>query len=205
MNLPSSVFVGYLPKITAQREDLRANEGGVWLKNDIVEEICSVSDCISKRPEGWIDQWKHNALGFFDTEKAALSILPEHEAKKYDLYGYKLFPVKFDQGKIVENAVEVQAIENFSAYQFIGFDVISNSSSDFFECSPLSCNNGCDRFSVNRFCLIQNFEEAQKCCRTISEEIAGVEIIKRPDGIMEYHGKWEPGPYYLFEVFRKEK
>lgn len=41
--------------------------------------------------------------------------------------------------------------------------------------------------------------------RKISEENAGAKVLKRPDGMREYRGKWEPGPYYLFQVFRKKK
>ena len=39
MNIPSPIFVGYFPKITAQRNDLKTDKGEIWLKNDIVEEI----------------------------------------------------------------------------------------------------------------------------------------------------------------------
>jgi hypothetical protein len=205
MNIPSPIFVGYFPKITAKKSDLKTEKGDIWLKNETVEEICSVSDCISEGPEEWIDKWKHNDLGFYDTEEAALSVIPENSLEKFELFGYKLYPVEFNQGKIVKHAIKSKAVENLSLYVFIGFDIVSRSGPNFFECSPLSCNSGCEIFAVNRFCLIQDFEEALQCCRKISEEIAGVESVKRPDGIFEYDGKWEPGPYYLFQIFRKKK
>ena len=206
MDFPSPVFIGYFPKLVAQKKDLKAQNGEMWLKNDIVEEICSVSDCISDGPpDGWIDQWKHNDLGFFPTEIAALSVIPEDGRKKYELFAYKLYPIKFDRGEIVEQTIESKAEENLSQFVFIGFDIVSKSVSDFFECSPLSCGCGCEIFPVNQFCLIQNFDEALGCWKKISEEVAGIEMIKRPDGIFEWHGKWEPGPYYLFQVFRKNK
>jgi len=203
MNIPSPIFVGYFPKITAHRNDLKTDKGEIWLKNEIVEEISSVSNCISKGPEGWIDKWKHNDLGFYDTEESALSVIPgNHE--KYDLYAYKLYPVEFIEGKTVNYKVESGAIESLDSYKFIGYDVVNRSGADFFECSALSCSNGCEVFPVNQFCLIQDFEDAVQCCKKISEDIAGAETVKRPDGTLEYHGKWEPGPYYLIDVFRKK-
>ncbi len=205
MNIPKLVFVGYFPKLTVLKNGLKAENGDIWLKNEVVEEICSVSDCISKSPEGWIDKWKHNDLGFYDTELSAVSVVSEDDLKKYELFAYKLYPVKFDQGEIVKFTIKSKAVEDLSSYTFIGFDVVSRSVSDFFECSPLSCNSGCEIFPVNRFCLIQDFKGALRCCQNISQEIAGVKTVKNAQGLMEYHGKWEPGPYYLFQVFRKNK
>ena len=40
----------------------------------VAEEIASVSTCISSAPEGWIDLWKHNRLGFYDTLDLAQAI-----------------------------------------------------------------------------------------------------------------------------------
>lgn len=202
MNIPPPIFVGYFPKITVQTKDLKNEKGGIWVKNQIVEEICSVSECISEGPEGWIDKWKHNDSGFYDTEESALNVIPINQ-EKYDLYAYKLYPVKFIEGKVAECKVKSSAIENLDSYKFIGYDVVSRSVSDYFECSILSCNSACEIYTVNRFCLIQDFEVALQCCRKISEEITDAKTMKRPDGIVEYHGKWEPGPYYLFEVYRK--
>lgn len=186
MNIPSPIFVGYFPKITAQKNDLKTEKGDIWLKNEIVEEICSVSDCISKGPEGWIDEWKHNVLGFYDTEESALSVIPDNQ-EKYDLFAYKLYPIQFNEGKIVDYNVESNAIESLGSYKFIGFDIVSKSEVDFFECSPLSCNNACEKYSVNKYCLIAQLENAYNACVEIEQ------------------GRWEPGPYYLFEVFRKTR
>ena len=204
MNIPSPIFVGYFPKVTAQRNDLKTDKGEIWLKNEIVEEICSVSECISKGPEGWIDKWKHNDLGFYDTEEAALSVIPDNQ-EKFDLYAYKFYPVKFIDGKTVDCKVVSSATEQLDSYEFVGYDVVNRSVADFFECSALSCSNGCEIFPVNQFCLIQDFEEALQCCTKISEEIKGAKTVKRPDGKLEYHGKWEPGPYFLLKVFRKKQ
>jgi len=204
MNIPSPIFVGYFPKITAQRNTIETDTDAMWFKNGIIEEVCSVSDCISKGPEGWIDKCKHNDFGFYDTEESALSVIQDNR-EKYDLYAYKLYPLKFIEGKTVDFKVDSNASEKLDSYAFIGYDVVSRSVADFFECSALSCSNGCEVFSVNRFCLMQDLEEALQCCRRISEDIAAAETLKRPDGMFEYHGKWEPGPYFLIQVFRKQR
>ena len=87
MEIPSPVFIGYYPKRIALKKDLKAQNGEIVIKNDIVEEICSVSDCISDGPpKGWINEWKHNDLGFFSSEIAALSVIPEDSRKKYELF-----------------------------------------------------------------------------------------------------------------------
>jgi hypothetical protein len=145
-------------------------------------------------------------LGFFDSEEIALSIIPEDaDSKKYELFGYKLYPTQFDKGQSVDYPVDIKVIENLSAYEMLGFDAVPKSISDFFECSALSCGNGCKIFTVNKFCLIENLDEAFQCCKRISEELIGAKSVQRPDGLLEWHGKWEPGPYYLFQVFRRRK
>ena len=68
MNIPESILIGYFPKKIALRPD--------WIKNSVVEDIYSVSECISKGPDNWIDMWKHNITWWlFDTPKQALRFL----------------------------------------------------------------------------------------------------------------------------------
>jgi hypothetical protein len=187
MNIPPPVFVGYFPKITAQRKDLKTDKGEIWLKNEIVEEICSVSDCISKAPEGWIDKWKHNDLWFYDTEAAALEIISK-DKEKYDLFAYKLYPLKFNHGTANTIEIKSNAAENLKSYNLVGYDAVQKTEgvADF-GCSPLSCNNACEKYIVNKYCLFDNLDYAYQSCLKIEQE------------------NWEPGPYYLFEVYRKNK
>ena len=186
MNIPSPIFVGYFPKVTAQRDDLKTENDEIWLKSEVVEEICSVSDCISKGPGGWIDKWQHNDLGFYDTEESALNVIPDNQ-EKYDLFAYRLFPLQFKEGKAIDYKVESNALEDLNPYKFIGFDIVSKTVSDFFECSPLSCNGACEEYLVNKYCLIEQLKDAYN---------AAIEMGQ---------GGWEPGPYYLLEVYRKLK
>jgi hypothetical protein len=68
----------------------------------------------------------------------------------------------------------------------IGFDAVSKSTSDFFECSPLSCNHMAAHIAgVNRYCLMDTLNEAVMLAERFS--------IEEP----------ERGPYYVIEVLRE--
>lgn len=66
----------------------------------------------------------------------------------------------------------------------LGFDVVSKSVSDGFECSPLSCNSMALELAVNRHCLVDHLEVAIAVATRFS--------VEEP----------EPGPYYVVEVLR---
>jgi hypothetical protein len=192
-----SVFIGYFPKRTSLETD--------WLETANVKEICSVSECISKGPPSWIDLWSHNtATWFFDSEDRAWSV-SENLRCDYDMYAYKIYPRLFDG--FTEKAWKIEGVpENLEGYEFLGYDVVSREPDVAkWGHSPLSCNQGSREFKVNAFCLIDNFEEALACIKRIASDVADARSIKRPDGTVEYQGKWEPGPYVLFEVYRKKK
>jgi hypothetical protein len=179
MTLPAPVFVGFFPKITAPRP--------AWLQVEAVEEIASVSHCISDAPNAWITSWKHNELGFYDTEELARSVV-RSDSVDYDLYAYELFPLSWLDH-------QVEALEQIASsgvlpadYAFLGYHIVTKSSSDFFECSPLSCNGVASEFATNRSCLIDDERQAYQAVRAMSGPGSGV----------------EPGPYYLFKVYRKQ-
>jgi hypothetical protein len=178
MEAHHAVLVGYFPKIT--------HPGLEWLGNQSVLEICSVSNCISVSPEDWISHWKHNEFGFYDSEEIAQAVIGESE-KRFDLYAYKLYPFRCLQGKTELIPVIGEDLNPLAEdYVFLGFDIVTKSSSDFFECSPLSCNAGASEYPVNRFCLISTKELARQALSSICTK-----------------GTYEPGPYFLFEVYRR--
>lgn len=178
ITLGNAIFVGYFPKKVEKKPN--------WLTNDNVKEICSVSECISKGPKDWINEWKHNGYGFYDSEKIANEIISKPK-KGYDIFAYKLYPIKYNNGKVsICHVKGVIKKEIGNKYVFIGYDAVSKSISSYFECSPLSCNDGGKVFNVNEFCLIEDINYAHEVCKELSK------------------GKWEPGPYYLFEVYRRE-
>jgi hypothetical protein len=184
MNKPDPVLIGFLPKNTTRPD---------WFGVSCVEEVCSVSDCISSPPDGWDDLWKHNTTWWlFDTEDVAWECVTT-ELSAYDMYAYRLFPVVFDGSNVSPLDIEAAATGDLSGYDFLGYDPVNRE--DFcvgFECSPLSCNWGFQKYQVNRFCLIDDLDDAWR----ITGEIARDAKEKR---------SWEPGPYYLCEVYRKRK
>ncbi|MEN6495697.1 MAG: hypothetical protein ABFD16_15560 [Thermoguttaceae bacterium] len=185
MTIPEPVFIGYFPKKTMGRNE--------WFGNAPVVEVGSVSDCMSEAPEDWIGQWKHNAWGLYDTEDVAWGIVQDDPAA-YDMYAYKLFPCVFDGGAGRTMPVETTATAQLVDYDFLGYDPVSREEAYTIEFghSPLSCNRGFEQYPVNRFCLLDGLEDSWR----IAAEIA--EAAKE-------RGAWEPGPYFLCEVYRKRR
>jgi hypothetical protein len=179
MDNPSTAtqFVGYFPKTTAVP--------GGWMASDRVAEICSVSNCINSGPDGWIDKWLHNELGFFNTRTNAVAVT-RGQTDAFEIFAYRLLPRRFNEGKAEPVTIPQLQVESLpSTFVSLGFDAVSKSVSSFFECSPLSCNNMAAELPVNRFCLLETLEEA----------IALAERCSRGEG--------EPGPYYVLEVLRE--
>lgn len=152
-----------------------------------------MSDCISKAPENWINQWKHNMTWWlYDTEEIARSIVGD-DPGTYDVYAYKLFPVVFDGETESPITVDSTAVDNLSDFDFLGYDAVSREQNVVEFChSPLSCNRGCEKYRVNRFCLIDDYEEAWRITREIAKDA-------------KEKNTWEPGTYFLCEVHRKRR
>ena len=176
MTLPEPVGLGYFPKRTHARPE--------WLKASAVQEICSVSQCISPGPDDWIQKWLHNELGFYDTTELAWKVIGRDEAG-FEMFAYQAYPLQFDEGAVQPWLVPVRVELDLSGFVFLGLDLVSRSSETHFECSALSCNHGADHFPVNRFCLMDDPIAAYDACMTVSK------------------GGYEPGPYHLLEVYRR--
>jgi hypothetical protein len=181
IDLPAPFFVGFMPKRTMAALPLLAAVG--------VVDIAAVSNCMSSPPDEWIQAWKHNDHGFYDSEDLARSVIPRNEdVRAYDLYAYELFPL------IYADALEPLAVSPApgaipSDYEFLGLDIVSRSMASFFECSMLSCNLGATTFGANAHCLITNRDAACAAFLRIGES----------------GDAWEPGPYFLFAVHRKRR
>jgi hypothetical protein len=174
--LSTPLLIGYFPR----RSDLPAK----WSLSTNVAELCSVSHCLNPAPENWVEHWRHNDLGFFNTRQDALAILPP-DAAGFSLFAYRLLPIRYlkDQEQPVE--ITAQNVEPLPpSFISLGFDVVNKTLSAFFECSPLSCNDMADEVAVNRFCLLETLDEA----------IAFAERCAREEP--------EPGPFYVVEVLR---
>ena len=185
MSRPDPILIGFFPKKTARPD--------AWFGKTSVEEVCSVSNCISCGPDNWMDLWKHNMTWrLFDTEAAAWEIAGQ-DRRAYDMYAYRLFPVVFDGSEVSPVAAEATAAGDLSEYDFLGYDPVSREEgASEFGHSPLSCNKGFDQYQVNRFCLLDDLNAAWRITAEIARDAR------------EKHS-WEPGPYYLCEVHRKRK
>ena len=174
--LPDAVAVGYFLKTRTPRPD-------GWNGPKHVSEIASVSECIAKGPEGWLELWEHNALGLFPTEDVARRLT--RGSREFSLVAYKVFPLLFVEGSAQAWTPPVVEILEASGYDLLGYDVVSRSGDSLFECSPLSCNLAANEYPVNAYCLSDTLEHAYDASLRISA------------------GNYEPGPYHLVEVHRK--
>lgn len=173
----SPILIGYFPKRTVKRPD--------WLQAQGIEEVCSVSTCISEAPHGWIDLWRHNEMCVFDSPELAWSIVPEADRAEYELYAYRLYPVEFTAGERRDFVIpKVQPEPMPSSFVRLGYDAVSRSCGSTFECSPLSCNHRASRWPVNRQCLVEDLDTALQMA--VEFEAGGA----------------EPGPYFVVEVWR---
>jgi hypothetical protein len=171
------ILCGYFPKLIATRPE--------WLAEPTVEDVCSVSKCVSPGPDDWVDQWRHNLLGWFNTVTDARSVVPANDVSRYRLFAYRL-PSFYRQGhpEPVRLPRDVSAEPLPPGFVSLGFDVYSNSMDSILgpECSPLSCNSMASEFHVNRHCLLATLDEARDAAATFS--------VEHP----------EPGDYYVAEV-----
>jgi hypothetical protein len=183
MKRPEAILIGFFPKNIYTRME--------GFKNPILRDICSVSNCISGGPDGWIDKWEHNDWGLYDTREGAKAILGPDDIG-FTMFAYKLFPFLFDDGPPGPLEVVSTASGQLEDFAFLGYDIVSRSLGNCFECSPLSCNGGYKEITVNKHCLIEDSDTAWTTAEVIALEA-------------ETKGSWEPGPYCLLEVYQEKK
>lgn len=170
---------GYMAKRVVRKPD--------WLKASGIEDIYSVSGCISKDFADYITFWKHNGYWLFDTPEIIVQLAREHSI---DLVGttmfyYEVHDEEFDDEKEVWGphqrnqsfTTDVHLPEHKS---LAGFDVVRS------DCSPLSCNSLASEIPTNTHCLLPNLETTKRLVET---------------------GRFnnsEPGPYRIFAVYTLE-
>ena len=171
---------GYLAKRVCKKPD--------WLKAPEVNDIYSVSGCVSTNFGSYIDEWKHNGFWLLDSPGVIQSIAQE---KSIDLEGttlfyYEVYEKEFDgenwrpyePESEFETSVIVPADKHLE-----GFDVVTFWAGSSPECSPLSCNYLARTVPTNSHCLFPSFEEAEK---------------NVTNGTFKDS---EPGPYRIFSVY----
>ncbi len=174
--------IGYMAKFVASKPD--------WLKASHVDEILSVSPCVSKDFADWVDDWKHNGHWFFDSPEAIGVIAAERDV---DLSSVRWFYYEAHEDEFDEESGEWQAFAPDRSFttsiaspperHLKGYDIVTFSCGSSAECSPLSCNHLAERIAVNRHCLLGSYEEAAAVLQSVAELGA------------------EPGPYRIFAVY----
>ncbi|MGE4183302.1 MAG: hypothetical protein AB7J34_26085, partial [Limisphaerales bacterium] len=164
---PEPILIGYFPKTILAQQHAPG-----------VAEVCSVSECGSPGPRGWVDLWRHNELAVFDSERLAegvvhdaFSILVEPDPESRPpwkvilrqepfpngrMMAYKLFPIRFGPDGEEPISFDASAIEPLSTrYERLGWDVVQcdGGCQLGFGCSPLFCNGRAGDIPVNTHCL----------------------------------------------------
>jgi len=173
---------GYMAKKIVKRPD--------WLQAAAVEDVYSVSGCISKYFADYIEYWKHNGYWLFDSVESIRSSAREHsipiEGCKF--FYYEVFDREFnDESKTWQPFGPDESFKTSvvlpAKKRLEGYDVVTFSAHTSPECSPLSCNNLARTIPTNQRCLLESFEETK----------ARVEA-----GAFD---RSEPGPFRIFAVY----
>jgi hypothetical protein len=189
---PDPVFLGYIVKRVVTRPG--------WLEAPTVELVCSVSNCFSQQPDSKLKLWGFNSAACYDSEPEAIATVDPALRPRFTRMALDYFALEFDQDGVRPMpaatffGAEPLAEPRPPEYAFLGYDAASGRKAlprtnngpaiiAAFDCSPLSCNSEAPRFAVNRFCLIEAWDEAVRAATTFGREAP------------------EPGPYYILGVY----
>jgi hypothetical protein len=172
--------IGYLYKRVAPRPD--------WFKAPGVDDIYSLSGCISRDFADYIHYWKHNGFWLFDSPSIIRSLAVEHaiSLEGATLFYYEAYELEYDETEWRPFEPEASFVTNVLLPRektLEGYDAASFYAGASPECSPLSCNGVAVTVPTNRHCLFRSFEEA----------MAAIESNVFEGG--------EPGPYRIIAVY----
>ncbi|MCZ0736563.1 hypothetical protein [Phreatobacter sp. AB_2022a] len=183
MTNPSLLPAGYMLKRVAARPD--------WLVAPGVDDIYSVSGCISADFADYIGHWRHNGFWLFDNPRpmVAIATAEDIDLSGLTLFYYELFPQAFHEDTRAWSAIAadpafVTAVEPPPSPALAGYDVATFSQNNKAECSPLSCNHLAGRAAVNRHCLFTSLDAARAALDA---------------GLFD---RSEPGPFRIVAVHR---
>ena len=159
-----------------------------WLKAEQVEQIYSVSGCISENFADYVKFWKHNGYWLFDSPEIIRNLAAEHliSLETTSLFFCEVYEFQYDgafwRGFAPEPSLYTNVLDPLLK-TLEGFDIATFRAGNAPECSPLSCNSLAEEIQVNRHCLLDNFEDA--------------ELILNGGAAKNS----EPGPYRIFAVY----
>ena len=157
---PSLAPAGYMAKRVAARPD--------WIKAPGVDDVYSVSGCVSEHFADYIKYWRHNGYWFFDSPEIIKSLALEHAIDLRDckLFYYEIYEEQFNDEKGTWEPFKPDAgfrtsVAAPARKQLEGYDVVTFSARTSPECSPLSCNKLAEAMEANRHCLFASFDIAK--------------------------------------------
>lgn len=152
--------IGYMAKKIALKPH--------WLKNNQVEDIYSVSDCISHDFDDYINYWQHNGYWLFNSPEIIQKLAEENNIQ---LDGLQFFYYKAYEYQYYHDSSEWKTYEPEHAFEtnikvprhktLEGYDIVSFSLQNKPECSYLSCNYMAQTIQVNQHCLLKTLEYAK--------------------------------------------
>lgn len=160
-----------------------------WLAATGVEDLYSVSPCLSKDFVDYVPYWKHNGYWLFNSIADVQALARELSMDLSDcrLFYYEVFELEFDDETMKWQAFEPEPFDTAvvppTNWRLEGYDVVSFFARSTPECSPLSCNNVAETVPTNRHCLLETLEEAGR----LLESGAFADT--------------EPGPFRIFAVY----
>ena len=182
--MPSTMIpAGYMAKYVARKPE--------WLQAPAVQDIYSVSNCVSQAFADYINFWKHNGYWLFDSPDIIRAVAREQSVllEGTSLFYYEAYEEEFDDATWHPYAPEPSFQTNVAvpaSRRLEGLDVVTFLARNSPECSPLSCNGLAGELHTNAHCLLPSFEDAQ----------ASVASGRFNNS--------EPGPYRIFAVYSVE-
>lgn len=139
-----------------------------WLKTEMVDDIYSVSSCVSDDFCDYISYWRHNGYWFFDSPEIMKEIALEQgiSLNRMKLFYYDVYEEQWDDEDGWMEFFPEPSLETNVVIPLVkeakGYDIVTYSAQTNCECSPLSCNHMAEELIVNRHCLIDSFEKAKE-------------------------------------------
>lgn len=176
------IQAGYMLKKVSRRPE--------WIKAPTVDDLFSVSNCVSDDFCDYINYWKHNGYWLFDSPEIIERVTSENavDISSTRLFYYEVYEFQFDEDSREwlpfepEPSFKTNVVPPKEKY-LQGYDVVTFSEGTSPECSPLSCNSMADEIPTNKHCLLDSFETAK-------------ELIEAGN-----FNDSEPGPYRIFAVY----
>jgi hypothetical protein len=164
-----------------------------WLEAPQVEDIYSVSSCLSKSFADYFQFWRHNGYGLFDSPAVMRALAAEHSIPLdgLSLFYYEAHEAQYDEEEkrwmpFAPDVSFATEVEPPAARTLKGFDVVCFSSGTAPECSPLTCNGLAATVPTNRHGLLASLEAAVQALES---------------GLF---ARSEPGPFRIIAVYSVE-